>query len=108
MFEQELEKIRGAEARAEEIVKKAGADGKAAEAAGREAAAECLRKAEAEAARTVSRYRQEGTETADRQQREAAEAAEAQVRALRDQAEKKAPEAVRMITERIVSISVDR
>jgi vacuolar-type H+-ATPase subunit H len=103
MFDKELDDVRAAERRAEEIVQKAGADAKEQVAASRRQAAERISEAEARAGTVYDTLIREGTEEAQKNYETSMKKTEVECAAVAEAADRNAEEAIRLIKERIVN-----
>lgn len=103
MFDKELDDVRAAERRAEEVVQKAGADAKEQVAASRRQAAERISEAEARAGTVYDTLIREGTEEAQKNYETSMKKTEAECAAVAEAADRNAEEAIRLIKERIVN-----
>ncbi|MCH4006404.1 MAG: hypothetical protein LKG42_03505 [Eubacterium sp.] len=103
MFDKELDDVRAAESRAEEIVQKAAADGKETVAAGRRKADALISEADARAGTIYDSLIREGTEEAESNYEASMREAKAECAAVAESADRNSDEAIRLIKERIVN-----
>lgn len=103
MFDKELDDVRAAESRADEIVQKADAAGKEQIAASRRQAEERISEAEARAGTVYETLIREGTEEAQKNYEASMQKAEAECAAVAASADRNSEEAIRLIKERIVN-----
>ncbi len=103
MFDKELDDVRAAESRAEEIVQKAGADAKEQVAAARTKAEQVIADAEARAGTIYDDLIRNGTEQAQKNYEASMKEAQAKCSAIAEAADRNSKEAVRLIKERIVN-----
>ncbi|MCH3954349.1 MAG: hypothetical protein LKK51_04935 [Eubacterium sp.] len=103
MFDKELDDVRAAESRAEEIVQQAAADGKERLAESRRKADALISDADARAGTIYDALIREGTEEAEKNYEASMRKAEAECAAVAESADRNSEEAVRLIKERIVN-----